>query len=504
MRQALLILRKDVRHLWPQIACFWAMVAGHAYMDAATPGNPKIALFITMPALVLIGACFYLIGALVHEDAPIGDRQFWVTRPFDWRSLLVAKVLFAVVFMALPILVAQIVVTTVTGLPISSSLAALAPTEAKMLVLVAIAIAFAMVTRNLTQLFLALLAALITQLLLLLLIVSRAYERGDWGSIEWIRIASTALPLLAGMVALVLLTYRRRSATLARCILTGLVLLVPASLCLDWWHAAWNFQTRLYSNSATVPSVSIRYDRNAPPFPRGLWYPFLRDNLVNLKIPVQTTGIPEGMQLIGERVRTRVQLVDGRSWDSGWRAWTGIGELGGGWRLVRHDGAAVLALIIDASFFDIAKDVSARVHARLAFTVLGKPETAYLPAGVLAQRVSPNCLCSVPARFNYSVWCFSTDGDTAHREVRWDPPNTASPIGSVLYSLHPAPLSAWRHTRDPASEPARATRTATLLTRRAENYIEVSLDIPEIRLAAYEVGRSNDRRVFEAGLRIEP
>ncbi len=39
--------------------------------------------------------------------------------------------------------------------------------------------------------------------------------------------------------------------------------------------------------------------------------------------------------------------------------------------------------------------------------------------------------------------------------------------------------------------PGRATRTATLLTRRVENYIEVGLDIPEIRLRPYEVGRSN-------------
>ncbi len=61
-------------------------------------------------------------------------------------------------------------------------------------------------------------------------------------------------------------------------------------------------------------------------------------------------------------------------WDSGWRALSGIGGLGGGRRLVRRNGADVLALIIDASFFDIAKDRPARIHARLAFTVLGQPE----------------------------------------------------------------------------------------------------------------------------------
>ena len=505
MRQALLILRKDVRHLWPQIAVFWAMVAGHAYIYAVTPGNPKIALFLTMPALVLIGACVYLIGALVHEDALIGDRQFWLTRPFDWRSFLAGKVLFAVVFMALPILVAQIVVTTVSGLPISSSLTALAPTEAKMLVLVAIAIAFAVVTRNLTQLFLTLLVALITQALLFQCVFGLAYENGDWGSVEWIRTASTALPVLAGMVALVLLMYRRHSATLARVILAGLVLLVPASWCLHWWYAAWGLQTRLYANSVTAPPVSIRYDSGAPPLPRGRWYHHSRESVVGLKIPVETLGLPDGMQLIGERLRTQVNLPDGRRWDSGWRAVGGIGAVTGAKHLVRRNGADFLAVNIDAAFVDIATGPPAQVHARLAFTVLGKPETAYLPAGALAQRVSPHCVCSVPARFNYSIWCFSTDGDTAHREAHRDPPGTAAPIGGVLYSFDLIdPFSAWRHTRDSASDPARATRTVTLLTRRAENYIEVSLDIPKLRLAAYEVGRSKGRRLFEAGLRIEP
>jgi hypothetical protein len=505
MRQALLILRKDVRHFWPQIAVFWAMLAGHTYLDAATPGNPNIALNITMPALALVGACFYLIGTLVHEDALIGDKQFWLTRPFDWSGLLTAKVLFAVVFMVMPVLVAQLITTTVSGLPVFASLAALAPGSVKPLLLVVIAVAFAAVTRNLTHFFLALLAASITQLVLLAFLFDRAYEYADWGSMEWIRIASTALPVLSGIVALVHLMYRRHSAILARCILAALALLVPTSRCLHWWYAAWSFQTRLYANSATAPSVSIRYDRSAPPFPQGLWYPFLRENLVNLKIPVQTTGIPEGMQLIGERLRTQVNLPDGRSWDSGWRAMSGIGELGGGRRLVRHDGADALALIIDASFFDMAKDVPAGIHARLAFAVLGKPETTYLPAGVLAQRVSSDCLCSVPARFNYSAWCFSTDGGAAHREVHWDWPSTAAPTGGVLYSFAIIdPLSAWRHTNNPSSHPGRATRTATLLTRRVENYIEISLDIPEIRLAAYEVGRARGRRLPGEGLRNEP
>ena len=36
-----------------------------------------------------------------------GDRQFWITRPYRWQSLLGAKVRFVLVFLNLPMTVAD-------------------------------------------------------------------------------------------------------------------------------------------------------------------------------------------------------------------------------------------------------------------------------------------------------------------------------------------------------------------------------------------------------------
>jgi hypothetical protein len=42
---------------------------------------------------LFLAACILAIAA-VHEDRLTGDRQFWVTRPYLWKSLLLAKALF--------------------------------------------------------------------------------------------------------------------------------------------------------------------------------------------------------------------------------------------------------------------------------------------------------------------------------------------------------------------------------------------------------------------------
>lgn len=494
MRQALLLLRKDLRRLWPQVAVFWALLAAYAFLEAATPGNPVIALQRSTPALALVVACFYLVAVSVHEDALVGDRQFWLTRPFDRRSLLAAKALFAVTFMALPIFVALLISTAVNGLPVLVSLAALAPKGATVLLLIAIAMAFAVVTRNLTQYFLALLAVILTQWYLFIFRSGWTYERHYWGGAEWVRMASTALIIFAGAVASILIMHRRYSTTLAGCTLAASLLLAPVWMQLDWWHEAWELQTWLSENPATTPSVSLRYDSEAPPEPPGLrMYVFPRRDVVDVKIPIRITGIPEGKQLIGERIRVRVVLPGRRRWDSGWCALSGIGTFSVETRVIPRNGADNLALFIDAPFFDIAKDVPAEIRARLAFKVLGPPETVQLQLGVPAQRVSSNCVCSVSARSHHAVMCFSADDNTTHREVRWDSQVTASSFPETLYSSSGISglLSAWRHTRFYPPHSYRMTRAAALQTRHVENCIEVGLDIPEIRLRQYEVNRSN-------------
>jgi len=54
---------------------------------------------------------------VIHEDPPVGNRQFWVTVPCRWPSLLAAKTLFVLAFIHLPYFVANVVNLWTRGFP---------------------------------------------------------------------------------------------------------------------------------------------------------------------------------------------------------------------------------------------------------------------------------------------------------------------------------------------------------------------------------------------------
>jgi len=92
MRQALHIFKKDVRFLRGEIALVLILTA------LLLLGNNE---------LLVILAGNYAIARLIHAEAIPGHNQFWITRPYRWKSLLGAKVLFILIFVNLPFFVAQ-------------------------------------------------------------------------------------------------------------------------------------------------------------------------------------------------------------------------------------------------------------------------------------------------------------------------------------------------------------------------------------------------------------
>jgi hypothetical protein len=113
MRQALHIFKKDVRLLWYQVVLVLAVTAMFAYTDAApwawlanyvppfafnarpliSPDADGFAGGIgsfsvgfsdaSMLSELLVLAWCCLIALVVHAEAIPGDRQFWLTRPYD-------------------------------------------------------------------------------------------------------------------------------------------------------------------------------------------------------------------------------------------------------------------------------------------------------------------------------------------------------------------------------------------------------------------------------------
>src|SRR5579884_1283220 len=104
MRQALHIFKKDVVYLRREIVLMLSLAAALFWLGSrgVSGGDLSDAL-----SVFLTIAAAFTIARLVHAEVIPGENQFWITRPYDWRSLLLAKLIFIGAFIALPVMTAQ-------------------------------------------------------------------------------------------------------------------------------------------------------------------------------------------------------------------------------------------------------------------------------------------------------------------------------------------------------------------------------------------------------------
>src|SRR5882724_7963449 len=164
MNQILHIFKKDTRRHWPEILISLALLAMftrhefHPWQNAASRGfsNPLFFIFdgrIITPALVLFWA--YLTLRVVQGESLVGDRQWWVTKPYEWSNLLAAKLLFILAFISVPLFHVHFLLLHQFGFPVLRNLPALLLTQLGLyFVLFMPALLLASLTKNLGQLLL--------------------------------------------------------------------------------------------------------------------------------------------------------------------------------------------------------------------------------------------------------------------------------------------------------------------------------------------------------------
>jgi hypothetical protein len=90
---------------------------GNAISFSLAAGGLKL---ISGLLLLLIPLSWWvLVGPVIHEDRLVGDRQFWLTRPYEWSKLLAAKALFVLAYLYAPLLAAQCIVLAEAGFQLS-------------------------------------------------------------------------------------------------------------------------------------------------------------------------------------------------------------------------------------------------------------------------------------------------------------------------------------------------------------------------------------------------
>jgi hypothetical protein len=133
MNQTLHIFKKDAGYHWPEILISLALL-GLSTRQELHPWEHESALYSLSLAFSLLAGRYvtpvtivfwvFLIIRVVQDESLVGDRQWWVTKPYEWWKLLAAKLLFIFIFISVPLFHVQLLLLHQFGFPILANLPA--------------------------------------------------------------------------------------------------------------------------------------------------------------------------------------------------------------------------------------------------------------------------------------------------------------------------------------------------------------------------------------------
>jgi len=277
MHEILVILKKDVRHLWWQIGVMLALLAAVGCLDArraeVLPGIVESLLNLVIP---LVWAC--LIAQAVQAEALVGDREFWMTRPYRWPRLLAANALFVVLVVHAPSFATDAAILAAHGF---NPIEALPHLLEKQLLLAAgltlPAMALAVVVSNLMQFVVGI------PVLLGTLTLSSLFQ--PHFGFDQMRFPAALALLAPAAASIVLLQYGRRRTGWARILAGATVLAAGLLIALISFSQAFALEVAIHPAANVHRAMTL-----AAPDPRQVHGPFSRR--VFTELPFTVSGLP--------------------------------------------------------------------------------------------------------------------------------------------------------------------------------------------------------------------
>jgi hypothetical protein len=361
MRQTLHIFKKDARHLRWEIALVLLLTAAFAYVDAHPLQNTVGAALSSYQwwdqalKLLLVLAWFVLMERVIHSEALPGNKQFWLTRPYSWKSLLAAKTLFLLAFITLPMMIADSAIVTEQGFSVAAHLPGLLWLQALRFALLMVPIAgLAAITEGLTGM-------MFWAVVIIAATVGFSAATLDVGSPEglqdWIRNTIESGLGIAAVIAIVIWQYARRQTLPARtvygCVLAvgSLVTLIPGSTVFPLDAA---------------PSLMIGLDSSRKPIVQKVL------DMVYIDLPLRFAGVPEGLTV---------------GIDASWAHIEGRDVSG-----PRSEPSRV-RIRMNSKLFERVKNEPIRIRVSLYLTLFGNPRTFPLPPDTASIPIPKVGLC---------------------------------------------------------------------------------------------------------------
>lgn len=366
MNQAGHIFAKDVRHLRWEIAISLALTAADvlvvpvAWKPLSASGGEVVVIgelrFLAAILSLLVGVSWWiLITRMVQSESLVGDRQWWITKPYQWGQLLSAKLLFLGAFIFLPIVIAKGAVLAEGGFAPFGYLPGLGYSLVIFAAYLLVPLfAIAVITSTFARATLTTLGVVVA-FIALEAVVSISVMSGF--AVSWITWIVLGILLCAGFVGIGL-QYARRATWTTRVILAGGLVLVSMALAVS-------------GNSALV---AMSYPQNGAP----LQLSYKANSTVNgfsqssgrktigIDVPVQVSGIAAGTAVDLDAMQVSAEAADGRHWKSGW-----VPMWGARYRAEDDpDRVPPLPVQFDGAFFREEQKNPVTLHLRFAVTEL--------------------------------------------------------------------------------------------------------------------------------------
>jgi hypothetical protein len=356
MPQALHIFTKDVRRLRWEILVVLALAA--AFVGAEVRRDQTDTLFNSTVLLPL--AWIYLIARVIHAEALSGHKQFWLTRPYSWKSLLAAKALFVLAFVTLPMLIADVAIVAAEGFNPGSHLSGLLWEQLLWwLVFIIPTVVLAAVTTGLVE--------FVSWLLLLVgsLYVIGMNQRPNWAAWRWPHFTLDTV-VLGSCAVIVVWQYARRRTAIAQAVIAGIFVAEALVFC---FPDRVGFAVLAGLSKTQIDGSRLRLTFN----PSRTTVVHDREGRARIALSLRIDGAPQSLQIREDGVRASIESSSGRTL---WRS-TDAQLLD--WFFELEPGTALQFMDVDGALYDRLKDQPVRIRTSALFTLYGNQRTVTLP-----------------------------------------------------------------------------------------------------------------------------
>jgi hypothetical protein len=472
MHQTWHIFKKDVRYLRYEATLVWLFAAGFAAMHLRTPHGlfneawlPEVFLFVGVAAL---------IGRMVLAEAIPGDRQFWITRPYRWKSLLAAKVLFLIAFVNLPVFLAQFFIVVIEGFPVPSSIPGLLWSQFLWFAFLLPCVAFATLSTAKTfQLILFGIAAAAWNLAV-------STNTGSLTGARWISQSVALVALFVTAICILFLQYKGRRTVLSRWLAAAGIAVSAFVIVAMPWSVPLALQSRLAHQNALGSSVQAGLSHT---FEERFWIAKIKPR-VALHFPISMQGIPDGTEVLPDALTISLQSAEGHRDQMGALDCSNFKR-----GSVSANAGMIYALCIaDPTFFQAQHNRPVTLRASLYFTLFGNARSQTIPLSDEPSNALDGLQCYTDnERAEWDVYCRSA--------FRWPARLVYAKLGHtnansfaqfVSYSPFPAELGIdpidVRWASAYASGPSPTVRDVTIMVEEPLEHLRRDFQASGVRL----------------------